>query len=465
VALVYLLAMRIDGRRLVAGAAAAVLACEAWLLRWSATGMESSFAMLMALVCLLAGLTASRSAGRSALFGALLFLAYLARPETGLIVPAAFIAFALSERQVPLKRRFLWLVVFAALTAIWFVLIRAHTGTFLPLTAGAKQGRPVLGADMLRSALVPLKVIGATVLLPALAAGVFAVSALVRRGNMFEVREGASKGGLLLVVMWAFLLPAVYVIFDFHVLSRYLLPVIPAIVAVGTAGTARLAGGTSVGADRGSGGTAGGAAGRSGGKTGRMRTAVLAVSAVSIVQSLVFFNTVVVGPTVEFSRGLDDVLVPMGEYLSENTPPGSVVASPDIGAIGYFSGREVLDLGGLVTPEINDMRREIDVERIIDEGLYLELGADYLVDRHTVPRRFDGRVIKGFRFTALRDGVVSNLGIRKPDPVTYVLYRIDRVGESGTGESGKGETGKTGESVGTEETGGTGEAGGRKEGR
>jgi hypothetical protein len=33
------------------------------------------------------------------------------------------------------------------------------------------------------------------------------------------------------------------------------------------------------------------------------------------------------------------------------------------------------------------------------------------------------------RFTALRQGVVSNLGIRKPDPVTYTLYRLDRAGE------------------------------------
>ena len=43
------------------------------------------------------------------------------------------------------------------------------TGTFLPLTAGAKQGRPVFGPRMLASALVPMKIIGATLLLPAAA--------------------------------------------------------------------------------------------------------------------------------------------------------------------------------------------------------------------------------------------------------------------------------------------------------
>ncbi len=408
VLVIYFFVLKLDGRRLVAGAAAAVLACEAWLLRWSSTGMESSFSLLAVLVCLFAALTATRSTGRSALFGLLLFLACLARPEAGLMVPAAFVSFLVAERSTPLGRRFTWLPVFAVLMAAWLLVIRAHTGTFLPLTAGAKQGRPAFGMEMLTSALVPLKIIGATLLLPAIAAVIFIVLGIFRDRTLLEERGGLSRGGLLLLLLWVFLLPAVYVIFDFHVLSRYLLPVLPAIIAVGFAGTGRLLHSSSM-------------------KTTRILIVILA--AVTVIQSLTFYFTVAVRPTKEFSKGLSEVLVPMGNWLAENSPPGSVVASPDIGAIGYFSQREVLDLGGLVTPEINDMRRRIDVERIIDEGLYLDLGADYLVDRHREPRRFDGAVIRGIRFTALREGVVSNLGIRKPDPVTYTLYRLDPDGE------------------------------------
>ncbi len=403
IVMIYFFVMRLDGRRLVAGAAAAVLACEAWLLRWSATGMESSFALLTVLTCLFAGITASRSTGRNVLFGLLLFLACLVRPEAGLMVPAAFVSFALAERSTPLRRRFLWLLVFTVLMAGWLLLVRSHTGTFLPLTAGAKQGKPAFGTGMLASALVPLKIIGATLLFPA-AAAVFAAAGILRDRKFPDMGSGLSRGGLLFLLLWVFLLPAIYVIFDFHVLSRYLLPVIPAIVAVGIAGAARLLRYA---------------------RPRTMRTVIILIAGATMLQSLVFYFTVVVSPTREFSRGLEEVLVPMGRWLAENSLPGSVVASPDIGAIGYFSGREVLDLGGLVTPEINDMRRKIDVERIIDEGLYLDLGADYLVDRHRVPRRFDGTVIRGVRFTALIGGVVSNLGIRKPDPVTYVLYRLE----------------------------------------
>ena len=410
IALIYLFVMKLDGRRLVAGAAAAVLASEAWLLRWSATGMESSLALLMVLACLFAAVTSTRSAGRSVLFGLLLFSACLVRPEAGLMVPAAVISFAVAERATPLRKRFLWLLVFTVLMTGWLLLIRLHTGTFLPLTAGAKQGRPAFGTGMLVSALISLKIIGATLLFPAAAAAVFFAAGIFRDRRLLEGVSGLSRGGLLLLLLWVFLLPAVYVIFDFHVLSRYLLPVIPAIVAVGIAGAARLLRNA---------------------RPKTMQKVIVLIAAATMLQSLVFYFKVVVSPTREFSKGLDEVLVPMGRWLADNSPPGSVVASPDIGAIGYFSEREVLDLGGLVTPEINDMRKRIDVERIIDEGLYLDLGADYLVDRHQVPGRFDGTVIRGVRFTALREGIIPNLGIRKPDPVTYVLYRLEPAGQQG----------------------------------
>jgi hypothetical protein len=44
--------------------------------------------------------------------------------------------------------------------------------------------------------------------------------------------------------------------------------------------------------------------------------------------------------------------VAMGGWLAANTPPGALIATNDIGAIGVFSGRPVLDLEGLVTPAI-----------------------------------------------------------------------------------------------------------------
>ena len=39
-------------------------------------------------------------------------------------------------------------------------------------------------------------------------------------------------------------------------------------------------------------------------------------------------------------------------WLRDHTPARALVATHDIGAIGYFSGRQVIDLGGLTQPEI-----------------------------------------------------------------------------------------------------------------
>lgn len=403
IVLLYRFVMRLDGRGGASAAAAAIVACDAWLLRWSSTGMETSLAALVVLLCLSASLDAASGIRGAVRFGALLMLAVLARPEAILLVPLAAVSFALAGDRLPWRRRYAWAAVFIPLLAAWFLLIGAHTGTIVPLTAGAKQGRILLGAQTLRAALVPLRIIGATALLPAAAALLLLAVRLVRDRRLPAGCPDCFGGGVLLSALWGAALPAVYVLFDFHVLSRYLVPAIISVTAVGTVAAARL---LRRSAPR------------------RARSLLACFAAAACLQSAVFYAAVVVGPTRQFSRGLGEVLVPIGRYLAGETPPESVVATPDIGAIGWFSRRPVLDLGGLVTPRINELRRRIDVQTIIDEGLYLEMRPDYLVDRHAERERFAGRTVRGVRFEPLLGGTVPTLGIRQPSPVTYVLYRL-----------------------------------------
>lgn len=54
-------------------------------------------------------------------------------------------------------------------------------------------------------------------------------------------------------------------------------------------------------------------------------------------------------------------------WISKNTPPDALVAAHDIGALGYFGDREILDLAGLISPEVIPMIR--DESRLAD---YLE---------------------------------------------------------------------------------------------
>ncbi len=423
IVLVYTLAGRIAGKGTAAVAAAFVMAADAWLLRWTAVGMETSFAALMVLAALTASFSACRSYGRSLIFGLLLLFAVLSRPEAMLLVPLAVVVFVTAGGARP-GIRFAWLLLFAVCFTAWLIVVRKHTGTYLPLTAGAKQGRPVLSLALLGRSLIPIKIMGATLALPWLSLIACLIIGLMRERSLiacFAGRPGENaknaaemRSGILLSVLWAFALPAVYVLFDFQVLSRYLVPVSPVVVVLGVAGAVRLAA-------------------RITDRPGMRKIAISSFAAVVVVQNVIFYAIVVVPPTREFSRGMRDVLVPMGEWLRTNTDERAVVAVPDIGAIGYTSGRRVLDLGGLVTPEINRMRRTIDVERIIEEGLYLDLEPDFLIDRARAPARFDGRIIRDVRFVALMRGTVANLGIRQPDPVVYVLYRLERGGSAGGG--------------------------------
>jgi hypothetical protein len=68
-------------------------------------------------------------------------------------------------------------------------------------------------------------------------------------------------------------------------------------------------------------------------------------------------------------------MVATARWLETNIPPKSLIAVHDIGAIGYFTPRPLLDLAGLVTPEV--------IPFITDEARLIEFmqaqGADYAV--------------------------------------------------------------------------------------
>jgi len=415
IALVYRIAARLGGGSAAPVAAAFIVAADAWLVRWSAVGMETSFAVFMVLVVFDAAFRAERSAARSAAFGLALFLAALARPEALLLAPIAVLVFLAARGARP--RHFVFAAVFVPLFVAWLVVIHRHTGTYFPLTAGAKQGRPVLSALLFSRALVPLGIMASTTLVPwiALLAGLVAAVARDRSiGSAFdERRDIRSTPAALLMLVWAVALPAAYALLDFQVLSRYLVPVMPAAVILGCAAAGRLAG-RFVRSDRG------------------RDVALGAFAVLAVAQSAAVYAFVVVPSTRAFSRGLVRTVAAMGKLIDHEAPAGAIVATPDIGAVGYYAHRRILDLGGLVSPEINRMRKSVDVDEIIERGLYLRFNPTYLVDRSETPERFAGKIIDGVLFTPVRKGSVPNLGIRKPAPVVYTLYRLDRVPPEGS---------------------------------
>jgi len=72
---------------------------------------------------------------------------------------------------------------------------------------------------------------------------------------------------------------------------------------------------------------------------------------------------------------IEGEMVAVARWLNENTAPDDLIAVHDIGAVGYLAHRPLLDLAGLINPEVVPFIRD---EARLREWLR-EQGADYLV--------------------------------------------------------------------------------------
>jgi arabinofuranosyltransferase len=72
---------------------------------------------------------------------------------------------------------------------------------------------------------------------------------------------------------------------------------------------------------------------------------------------------------------IESEMVGIAQWVAENTEAGALIAAHDIGALGFFGNRKLIDLAGLVSPDV--------IPFIRDEGRlaeYLnEQEAEYLV--------------------------------------------------------------------------------------
>ncbi len=81
------------------------------------------------------------------------------------------------------------------------------------------------------------------------------------------------------------------------------------------------------------------------------------------------------------TKEIQDIDIALGTWLAENTEPDVLLAVDDIGAVTYFSGRRILDLHGLVSPEMWVAERlPIGLEQEqLTMRILADAGVDYLV--------------------------------------------------------------------------------------
>lgn len=345
-------------------AAVAALACALeWHLLWAgASGMETALFAALALAVLGGAMALAREGhpdGRPWAWlgwGLVGGAAFLTRPE-GLLPVALGGACLLAVRRgdwtqgrrgAALRRYALAAAGFLALAVPYLIFNWKASGAVLPNTFYAKQAEYREIAES-----VPWLVRAARV------AGVQFVggAALLVPGMMAAWREIGRRrdwvGFLPLgwwaatVVLYATRLPVTYQ----H--GRYEMPVIPVLLVYGAPGTLALI-----------------SAAKS--RVGRILSRALALAACAV---LLAFAVVGARAYLADVRIIDTEMVDVARWLDANTPQDAVIAVHDIGAVGYFTRRRLVDLAGLVSPEV--------VPFIRDEGRLYEYirarGASYLV--------------------------------------------------------------------------------------
>ena len=288
-------------------------------------------------------------------------------------------------------------VLCALVLVPWFAYALRTFGTIVPETAEAKGRLALAGLD-----LDPLRDVARAVATTSGLEALLAVAGLValatqgpwRRDRMALRRHGPA-------LLWLACLPLLYLATGFDVLSRYALPLIPVVVLYGFLGLGVL--------------------------IRRERALSLSASllaALVVIQNAAVLARFVYPHTHSFSGGVEDCLGGLGRWCRENTPPGTAIAIADIGAFGYYSERRVIDLAGLVTPELLPLVNAHPIEDIAAGLLFADtVRPAYLVDRHPEPERLAGA------FDGALEPVqwcrIEGLGVRSPAPIAYTLYRLD----------------------------------------
>lgn len=400
----YLLAYEIIRDVGVALCATVAFSVNAWFLRWSGSGMETSLSVLLTLVTLLFCL-------RNEYVLAVVFagLLTLTRPEGALLVGVIVADLCVNsfDGKRAIRMSLSLLITYALLLAPWLIYAFATFGTAIPNTALGKMGWSFSVGEIVstfRDVLQTLLAADAVAISVFLAAGVWLFVYWRRKGAdepgpgraVYLFRQ--SLGG----VAWAVGLPLFYIASGTNVVSRYLLMATPLITIYAFSFLFEL---FSLSPWR-----------------SRANLAVMVLTGLIMLQNQLFYHRYVVPGVEAFEQGMETCLIPIGQWIGEHTPAASIVVTGDIGAIGFYSGRRICDTGGLVSPLfLPFIQRGVPPYEIIQRGLYRPLcPADYVVHRALIPEELKSEP----DLIPLLTKPFPNMSLTDSRIVYYTLYRV-----------------------------------------
>jgi arabinofuranosyltransferase len=304
-----------------------------WHLAWAAfSGMETILFVFLSLLALERHLAGAKPL----VVGLICGLLTLARPE-GVILLALLLLDTTAGRWGTIRRvgwrglgaHVLWLMAgFVVPVAPYLVFNLSVTGNLFPNTFYAKQAEY---EELLTS--LPLWIRWARVTM----APLIGAQILLVPGCLYAAYKGFAlrERHILLPLAWWFVLVSLYAIRlpVTYQHGRYLIPAIPPLVLLGVWGTLSLPG---------------------------LHRIVRHTLLISIPVLLLVFWVRGAQQYATDVRIIDSELAAAGRWIRANTSSDAVIGAHDIGALGYFSQRFLVDTAGLITPEVIPFIRDED---------------------------------------------------------------------------------------------------------
>jgi arabinofuranosyltransferase len=387
--LFFRLALLYLGRNSAAWIATLLLLADPWFIRWSVSGMENALALAL-LMGMLLSQAQLRNTGRINWVAPLLAaLAGLCRPEMTLLSVLLLLDNLLLERRRLLANLATACVTYGLIFIpwLWYALSVFHSP--IPNTITAK-----ISSDHL----LALKRVGLyfATFWPFQGLAILAILLIRPLRQRFAQQFQGSLGIWLLPLAWAVVLPAFYVAGGAPVAGRYMVFGLPCYLLIGVAAWTvvwsrfpRLVGG-----------------------------AVLATLLL-----MFFVQYKYCWYITRWPQGMDPRIIDAALILKEISRSTDQVAADQIGVLGYYSERAVLDTYGLASPEILPYRRMTDpaaVWRYVHER-----GVQYLFVINTI-EELAGLDPVYKSLSLVRAMPVQREGANAADgPTLYFLYKTN----------------------------------------
>jgi hypothetical protein len=361
-----------------------------WVLRSSFTGMETSLGMLMVLLLVYLYYAKRRS---------LLFLlagpAMLVRPELFLLV---VILLFFAYRELKKENRIAWLNTFAnigllSLTVVPFLIYSFFV--FGTIISNSNTGKSIISTDF-GILFSNTKEILRILFFLAPVEFMFAIILLLSKKTRDMIGE------LLPVLVWILALPLLYISATSAVMARYFLIIYPFIAFISAKFLSSV----------------------------RVKPKVVLVCALIVFLSysqFIFFSFV--KPYTDgFTEGITQCLQPIGSWLNQNTAPGSRILVNDVGVIGFYADRYIIDAAALINRDLKLNRKILSVPNTEKEYPHIMLNfiqADYLIEKDTISGiRLDS--VYDYRLTPLKSFVFPRMWVLDPNPKYYTIYKLTR---------------------------------------